>query len=218
MLRRAMVGWLVLAVAACSPALDSRQPRQTPRAGPTTTADDSSTLTLVEVSGDEALTPAAEQYAEKHGISVEAAREALLAQAEIVEVAMFLRNNIPGFAGFKVVHEPPEVYGVVAVTDPAQVTLLGHPEIRVVKARVAESEFLEYDARLRDALADEGFPDIVAVMYAPFEDEFIVWLHAPVDEQEQSHLDRMREVVLEDLGSQFAGVGIRFDQAGSIGG
>lgn len=202
--RRLVVGWLALAVAACSSAA----------------APDSTTYPPdVLMTAEEALTSAAEQYAEIHEVSVEVAEEALRAQGELNEASMFLRSNTPGYAGFKFVHEPPEVYGVVAVTDPSQVTLLGHPEIRVVKARIAEQDFLIYDERLRRALSDEGLTGIVGVMYEPFEDKFKIWLEAPVGDHEQSVLDRITEVILEELGNGFNGVGIHFDHSmGRLGG
>lgn len=193
-----IVGCLALTVAACS----------------TAAAPDSTTYPPeVVLSEEEALTSAAERYAEGNGVSVEVAEQMLLAQAELAEVAMFLRSSIPGYAGFKVIHEPPEVYGVLAVTNPSQVTLLGHPEIRVVKARVTEQDFLIYDERLRATLSDEGLTGIIGVMYEPFDDKFKVWLEAPVGDHEQSLLDRITEVILEELGNGFNGVGIHFDHS-----
>lgn len=196
--RRLIVGFLALSVATCSTA-----------AAPGSTTQPSE----VVLTDEEALTGAAEQYAEGNDVSVEVAEEMLLAQAELVEIAMFLRSNTPGFAGFKVVHEPPEVYGVLAVTNPSQVNLLGHPEVRVVKARIAERDFFDYGMRLRGALSAKGVTGIVGVIYEPFEDEFKVWLEAPVEDHEQSLLDRITEVLLEELGPSFDGVGIHFDHS-----
>lgn len=115
----------------------------------------------------------AEAFAAEMSVDLETARSMLDAQQVLADFAQSARAN-SWYSGFEVVNEPPNVRGVLAVTDPEGVVIPDGLSVTVVIGRVGESQMVEFGSHHTELLRDV-LPTVFAVTYDPTSDTVRIW-------------------------------------------
>lgn len=114
-----------------------------------------------------------ESFASGMDVDLETARSMLESQQTLVEFAQSARLEF-GYSGFEVVNEPPNVRGVLAVTDPERVVVPDGLPVTVIRASISEVQMADFGST-HTQLLRELLPTVQAVTYSPTSDIVYIW-------------------------------------------
>lgn len=113
-----------------------------------------------------------ESFAAEMTVDLETAHAMLQAQQVLTDFADSARHN-PWYSGFELINEPPNVRGVLAVTDTEGVSVPDGLPVAVVVPRISENEMVEFSA-VHEEVLREMLPTVQAVTY-PTSDTVSIW-------------------------------------------